>query len=58
MLPSIQHPARLGGCSASRRGMEALLGRERGTATVLVPGGARESLNGHKDQIKLVLNNR
>ena len=49
---------RLGGCAASRRGMENLLKIKKGIATVLVPGGARESLNGDKDQIKLVLKKR
>ena len=45
---------RLGGCAASKRGMESLLKIKKGIATVLVPGGARESLNGEKDEIKLV----
>ena len=35
-----------------------LTSEEKGVATVLVPGGARESLNGDKDRIRLVLNNR
>merc|ERR1712180_501884 len=49
----------LGGCCASKRGMRSLLtSEEKGVATVLVPGGARESLNGDKDRIRLVLNNR
>ena len=34
--------------------MENLLKIKKGIATVLVPGGARESLNGEKDQIRLV----
>ena len=38
--------------------MESLLKVKKGIATVLVPGGARESLNGEKDQIRLVLKNR
>ena len=37
--------------------MEALL-KQKGMATVLVPGGARESLNGEKGKIQLVLKNR
>jgi len=49
----------LGGCCASKKGMRSLLtSEEKGVATVLVPGGARESLNGDKDRIRLVLNNR
>ena len=48
------HP-RLGGCAASKRGMESLLKIKKGIATVLVPGGARESLNGEKDEIRRVL---
>ena len=43
---------RLGGCAASKRGMESLLKIKKGIATVLVPGGARESLNGEKDEIR------
>ena len=38
--------------------MESLLKIKKGIATVLVPGGARESLNGEKDQIRLVLKKR
>ena len=34
--------------------MESLLKIKNGIATVLVPGGARESLNGEKDEIRLV----
>ena len=34
--------------------MESLLKIKKGMATVLVPGGARESLNGEKDEIRLV----
>jgi len=48
----------LGGCAASKRGMESLLKIKKGIATVLVPGGARESLNGEKDEIRLVLRKR
>jgi len=49
----------LGGCCASKRGIKYLLLSEpKGQATVLVPGGARESLNGDKDRIRLVLNKR
>jgi hypothetical protein len=42
--------------------MGALLGMKgegrKAVATVVVPGGARESLNGEKHVIKLVLNSR
>merc|ERR1711890_198926 len=46
----------LGACAASKRGIGSLLQREKGVAAVLVPGGARESMNGEKDRITLVLN--
>jgi len=48
----------LGACAASKRGISSLLQREGGVAAVLVPGGARESMNGEKDKIKLVLKRR
>jgi len=48
----------LGACAASKRGIGSLLQREKGVAAVLVPGGARESMNGEKDRITLVLNRR
>ena len=47
-----------GGCAATKRGMEALLGKPGGHATVLVVGGAPESLNSDKDKIKLIINRR
>jgi len=47
-----------GCCAATKRGMEALLGKPGGVATVLVVGGAPESLNNDKDKIKLVINRR
>jgi len=48
----------MGGACASKRGIESLLLGGKGKAAVLVPGGAKESLNGEKDKIRLVLNSR
>ena len=47
-----------GCCAATKRGMEALLGKPGGIASVLVVGGAPESLNSDKDKIKLIINRR
>jgi len=48
----------MGGVCASKRGIQSLLQGKKGKAAVLVPGGAKESLNGEKDKIRLVLNAR
>ena len=58
-MPGFREMLSAGGCgAATKRGMEALLGKPGGHASVLVVGGAPESLNSDKDQIKLVINRR
>ncbi|XP_023320700.1 2-acylglycerol O-acyltransferase 1 [Eurytemora carolleeae] len=47
-----------GACAATKRGMESLLGRPGGVISVLVVGGAPESLNSDKEKIRLVLKKR
>lgn len=47
-----------GACAATKEGMEALLEEPKGTAAVLVPGGALEAINSDPDKIRLVLNRR
>jgi len=47
-----------GACAVSKRGMETLFSRPSGLLSVLVPGGAPESLNSDKEQVRLILKKR
>lgn len=47
-----------GACAATKEGMEYLLSKPSGHVSILIVGGALEALEGHRKEIRLVLNRR
>ena len=59
LYPGVRELAAWSGiCSATRRGMEAVMSEDKGVAAVLVPSGASEALNFSRDEVRLVLKRR